>query len=109
MNTVELNNGLADLEGQFHAIMPMQNVVGSDNSAVNNVGLSGPFSFSAKTLPLSDITNQATTQPRNGSKKNGQNWSERLVKILTELIWKCKKVGDWRWSSWSNLFRRKSE
>ena len=57
MNTVELNNGLADLEGQFHAIMPMQNVVGSDNSAVNNVGLSGPFSFSAKTLPLSDITN----------------------------------------------------
>ena len=57
MNTVELNNGLADLEGQFHAIMPMQNVVGSDNSAVNNVGLSRPFSFRAKTLPLSDITN----------------------------------------------------
>ena len=53
--------------------MPMQNVEGSDNSAVNNVGLSGLFSFNAKTTPLSDITNQATTQPRNGSKKK---WSK---------------------------------
>ena len=61
VNTVELNNGLADLGGQFHATMPMQNVRGSDNSALNNVGLNGPFSFNAKTLPLSDITNQATT------------------------------------------------
>ena len=73
VNTVELNNGLADLGGQFHATMPMQNVVGSDNSALNNVGLNGPFSFSAKTLPLSDITNQAITQPRNGPKKK---WSK---------------------------------
>jgi len=61
MNIVELTNELADLGGQFHAIMPMQNVEGSDNSAVNNVGLFGLFSFNAKTTPLSDITNQATT------------------------------------------------
>ena len=89
MNTVELNNGLADLESQFHAIMPMQNVVGSDNSAVNNVVLSGPFSFSAKTLPLSDITNQATTQPRNGSKKKWtkleQEVSENINRIDMEV------------------------
>ena len=71
--TVELINGLADLGGHAHASMPMQNVECSVDNAVNNVGLPSPLPSNTKTLPLSDITNQATKQPRNGPKKK---WSK---------------------------------
>ena len=73
MYTVELINGLADLGGHAHASMPMQNVECSVDNAVNNVGLPSPLPSNTKTLPLSDITNQATKQPRIGPKKK---WSK---------------------------------
>ena len=51
----------------------MQNVKCSVDNAVNNVGLPSPLPSNTKALPLSDITNQDTKQPRNGPKKK---WSK---------------------------------
>nr|POE91760.1 hypothetical protein CFP56_48499 [Quercus suber] len=71
--TVEVFNGLADLGGHAHASMPMQNVECSVDNAVNNMGLPSRLPSNTKTLPLSDITNQVTKQPRKGPKKK---WSK---------------------------------
>ena len=58
---------------QTWEVMPMQNVECSVDNAVNNVGLPSPLPSNTKALPLSDITNQDTKQPRNGPKKK---WSK---------------------------------
>ena len=71
--SVELINGLANLGGHAHVSMPMQNVECSVDNAINSVGLPSPLPSNTKTLPLSDITNQATKQPQNGPNKK---WSK---------------------------------
>nr|POF04426.1 putative cyclin-d7-1 [Quercus suber] len=78
-NTVNLNSGLEEMRDPFPSHMPMQNfkknnTVGTDFPQ----GQHGMFSFNAMQAPLSDMSNQAASQPLNTTKKK---WARLLREV----------------------------
>ena len=67
------------------------------------------FSFTAMQAPLSDITNQADTQPLNNTQKKGRDCCVRWGNLIMVVTWRSKKIGIQFWSLLNRQLRRRKE
>ena len=79
VNTVKLNRGITEVRDPLPSHMPMQSLKKNDEAeSAFSQGQHDMFSFNAMYSPLSDITNQAATQPPQSMKK-------KWVRLLREV------------------------